>query len=414
MRPTLALAAAVAGLAALPFPGAGAGAGSAPAANGPYQAALFRWRAADAGFASWETAGAVRTAGGRITLDPPSAQPGSDAAGAYQGRNFYNGGAYTVGEATGPLIPAGFGFSRAVASWDADTPPGTWIEVLARAQRGGRLTRYYNLGVWAADGSTVGRHSVEDQRDGDGTVNVDTLVLSDSQPADAIQLKVRLFSARPDAVPSLRLAAVAVSTEARRPAQISAGDPRQWNKVLDVPACSQQAYPDGGERWCSPTSTAMVVGFWTHDRGPCEPRVRAAVDGVYDWVFDGYGNWPFNAAYAATAGELDGYVVRFTGLAQAEPWIAAGVPVVMSYAWTKGALTGAPVSSSKGHLGVLVGFDAQGNPVMNDPAAGDGAVRRTYPRGELEALWLEHSGGTAYLIYPSNLAVPGWPGATSG
>jgi hypothetical protein len=42
---------------------------------------------------------------------------------------------------------------------------------------------------------------------------------------------------------------------------------------------------------------------------------------------------------------------------------------------------------------------------MNDPAAGDGQVRRTYPRGELEAVWLEHSGGTAYLIYPSSLAV---------
>jgi hypothetical protein len=38
---------------------------------------------------------------------------------------------------------------------------------------------------------------------------------------------------------------------------------------------------------------------------------------------------------------------------------------------------------------------------MNDPAArSDGEVRRIYPRGQLEALWLEHSGGTAYLIYP--------------
>jgi hypothetical protein len=402
MRPTFALAATLLGLAAVAQPGAGAAPGDT------YQTALFRWRAADTpGFADWEVVGAVRTPAGHLALDPASAQAGSDAAGAYQGRNFYNGGAYMVGEATGPLRPTGFGFTQAVVSWDADTPPGTWIEVLARAQRGGRLTKYYNLGVWAADASTIGRHSVKDQRDGDGTVTVDSLVVSDTQPAaDAIQLKVRLFTTKADAVPSLRLAAAAVSTPPRRPAQTSPGDPARWNKVLDVPACSQGAYTDGGERWCSPTSTSMVLGFWGHEPGPCEPRVRAAAAGVYDWVYDGYGNWPFNAAYAGVSGhDLDSYVTRFTGLAQAEPWIAAGVPVVISYAWKEGALTGAPVRSSKGHLGVLVGFDAQGNPVMNDPAAGDGQVRRTYPRGELEAVWLEHSGGTAYLIYPSSLAV---------
>ena len=61
-------------------------------------------------------------------------------------------------------------------------------------------------------------------------------------------------------------------------------------------------YPDGGEVWCSPTSTSMVLAYWAGDTGPCEPRVRAAVEGVYDWVYDGHGNWPFNTAYAATAG----------------------------------------------------------------------------------------------------------------
>jgi Peptidase_C39 like family len=171
-----------------------------------------------------------------------------------------------------------------------------------------------------------------------------------------------------------------------------------------VPTCTQQAYPDGGEGWCSPTSTSMVLGYWSHDTGPCEPRVRAAVAGVYDWVYDGHGNWPFNTAYGATQG-LEAYVARFTGLDQAETWIAAGVPVVISYSWTEGALTGAPVRSSKGHLGVIVGFDPEGNPVMNDPAARtDAEVRRTYPRGQLEALWQEHSGGTAYLMYPPELS----------
>ncbi len=134
--------------------------------------------------------------------------------------------------------------------------------------------------------------------------------------------------------------------------------------------------------------------------------MRAAVEGVYDWIYDGYGNWPFNTAYAATKG-MEAYVARFTRLAEVEKWVAAGVPVVVSYAWKKSDLTGAPIPSSSGHLAVIVGFDASGNPILNDPAAAsDDEVQRTYDRAQFESLWLEHSGGTVYLIYPSGLTTP--------
>jgi peptidase C39-like protein len=405
MRPACTLAA-VSLLAALVLPPADAGAEGEGAG---YRATLLRWRAAEKGFSGWELAGAARQADGTLVLDPAGAQAGQDPPGAFHSRNFYNGAGYGVGEATSPLTPTGFGFTRAVPSWNARTPPGTWIEVEARAQVAGRLTRFYNLGVWAADGSTVERHSVDAQRDDDAKVAVDTLVLGDAVPAaDAVQLRVRLFSARPaEVTPTVTLAAVAVSTTPQRPPSTSTGDPTRWGKVLEVPTCSQRAYPDGGEVWCSPTSTSMVVGYWTKDAGPCEGRVRAAVAGVYDWVFDGHGNWPFNTAYAASATGGEGYVTRLTGLAEAERWIAAGVPLVLSYSWAEGQLSGAPVNSSEGHLGVLVGFDTSGNPVMNDPAgAGDGEVRRTYPRADFEAVWLDHSGGTAYVVHPSGTVVP--------
>ena len=82
---------------------------------------------------------------------------------------------------------------------------------------------------------------------------------------------------------------------------------------------------------------------------------------------------------------------------------------MISYGWKKGDLAGAPIPSSNGHLAVLVGFDAVGNPVVNDPAAAiDSEVQRTYNRAQLETLWLETSGGTAYLIYPPGWAVPEW------
>jgi hypothetical protein len=168
-------------------------------------------------------------------------------------------------------------------------------------------------------------------------------------------------------------------------------------------------YPDGGEVWCSPTSTSMVLAELESYTGPCEPRVRAAVEGVYDWIYDGHGNWPFNTAYAAAQG-YEGYVARFTSFARAEDYVAAGVPVIMSIAWKKGELTGADIESTNGHLLVLVGFDSVGNPIVNDPASPDDAsVQRTYLRAEFEPLWLEASGGTVYLIYPAGKTVPAVP-----
>ncbi len=165
-------------------------------------------------------------------------------------------------------------------------------------------------------------------------------------------------------------------------------------------------YSDGGNVWCSPTSTSMVLGKWGYMPGACEPRVRDAVDGVYDWIYDGHGNWPFNTAYAGALG-YEAYVARFTSLDQVEPWVAAGVPVVFSYAWGKNDLTGAAIPSSAGHLSVIVGFDADGNPIVNDPAAdADADVQRTYLRAELEALWLANSGGTVYLIFPAGHSTP--------
>ena len=47
------------------------------------------------------------------------------------------------------------------------------------------------------------------------------------------------------------------------------------------------------------------------------------------------------------------------------------------------------------------------NPIINDPAAASNEnVRVTYLRSEFEPLWLASSGGTVYLIYPPDQAVP--------
>jgi hypothetical protein len=399
-----------------------------------YATGFIRWRAAEDGFHDWERDGIRLGAGGRPQLDGLTARQETDPypPGGFHGQGFFNGGSFLVGETLSPITPTEFGFSEAVASWNVHTPSGTWTETQIRVRLGGRWTKWYSLGVWADDSYTVQRHSVDRQDDVDASVDTDTLVLSASAgSADAFQLKLRLFSTDPITVPNVRNVAVAYSTHPVSHSAPTLGDPDKWGRTLPITECSQMVYPDGGEVWCSPTSTAMVLGYWTHEHRRCEPRVRSVVAGVYDWLYDGHGNWPFNTAYAATqtwrgklqghggrawsrspvrrarGQNLEGYIARFSSLAQAEEWIAAGVPIIASLSWGANTLTGAPFISSDGHLVVLVGFDAAGNPVVNDPGApADDLVQRTYLRTEFEPLWLGHTGGTVYLIYPPDWRVP--------
>ena len=378
-----------------------------------HQTGFVRWRAVNNGFESWTRSNGVGLNPGALELDASTASQGTDPYGlnGYNGGNYYNGGSFFVAEAISPEISTLFNYQEAIASWNASTPPGSWVEVQFRAQYGSRWSKWYVLGIWASDESTVRRHSVQSQGDSDGFVAVDTFVSSNKkETTNKFQLKLRLFSANGSAIPSVQNASVAYSTSAPKAASASTGNPALWGKEpLNVPECSQMVYPDGGEVWCSPTSTSMVLAFLDRYTGPCEPRVRDAVNGVYDWIYDGHGNWPFNTAYAATKG-YEAFVARLTSLAKVEEYVAAGVPVVVSFAWDKGDLSGAAIPSSNGHLAVIVGFDAGGNPIVNDPAASaDADVTRTYLRSEFEPLWLQASGGTVYLIYRPGAAVPPLP-----
>ena len=368
-----------------------------------YQTGYDAWRT----FAGWTPDGTAVAADGRLTLATSGLRSGNDVPGAYYGGNYYNGGSYQVGEAVSPVTTTSFGFTEAIASWNADTPAGTWIETWIRAQIAGRWTKWYSLGVWASGETHVRRHSVRLQGDTDGFVAVDTLVLNGKKapPADAYQTKLQLFTAN-GAAPSVRFFSVAISTAAQEPSTLQPSSGVARNTLLAVPEHSQMVYPDGGNVWCSPTSTSMVLAFWNGNSGTIESRVRSTVTGVYDWIYDGHGNWPFNTAFAATEG-MEASVARFTSMNDVEDWVAAGVPVVFSWAWKKGEVTGSAVSSSDGHLAVIVGFDGSGNPIVNDPAAPTNEdVQRTYNRAELETVWLRASGGTVYLIHPPGLAVP--------
>ena len=61
--------------------------------------------------------------------------------------------------------------------------------------------------------------------------------------------------------------------------------------------------------------------------------------------------------------------------------LAAGIPLAASISFSRGGLSGAPISSTAGHLVVIVGFTSTGNVIVNDPAApSNSSVRRVYDR----------------------------------
>jgi hypothetical protein len=288
-------------------------------------------------------------------------------------------------------------FTEAIVSWEASAPAGTWIEVRARARVAGRWTRDYVMAVWS---ESAMRQSVEEQKTEDGDVATDTLTLK--RPATALQLTVRLVSTRPGLTPVLRGLHAIVSTHDPPPPRLDP-DRRVWGLDLGVPQRSQMLYPNGGEVWCSPTSTSMVLDYWG-----IRVSVPEAAAQVYDWIYDGTGNWPFNTAYAAARGgsALEAFVTRLYQIEQLERLIAVGLPVVAAISFRQDELTNAPIAWTNGHLLVVRGFDLNGDVIVNDPAAPwDDLVHLTYERQAFDRAW-SRSGRTIYLMHPVAQPLP--------
>jgi hypothetical protein len=341
------------------------------------------------------------------------------------GQSVDGSGRYVSGTWTSPEYPMNFAFNELVSSWNADTSPGTFIQSEVKPKLdNGRWAKWYILGRWTYNDSDFHRTSVGGQGDADGFVSIDTFFAKD-HPAVAYQLRLTIFRrselTNEEAPVSVsRYSAVAsnlTNQQMRFPSQY--GMPGT-EIDLGLPQFSQEIhhghYPEfdnGGEAWCSPTSTAMVVRYWGDAYAPSadetswvDPSVDAEVDYtarfVYDYHYQGAGNWPFNAAYAAQRG-LESDVTQLHNLREAEPFIQAGIPLVASVAWESNKLDGG-IKSTNGHLMVIGGFTANGNVIAYDPASPDDpAVQHIYDREQFEKAWIPASGGIVYVIRPEGL-----------
>ncbi|GHJ47219.1 membrane protein [Catellatospora sp. TT07R-123] len=341
------------------------------------------------------------------------------------GQFTYLGTSYDHASWTSPVVTNGFGATQAIASWTADTPGATWVQTELRGvTAAGNTTAWKIMGRWAADDTSVQRTSVPGQTDADGGIAIDTWTAATGRELTSWQVRVTLYrpagSSLTPVVRSLGAVASAVSGAGTATSPAAA-----QGITLNVPQYSQEIhagqypqYNGGGEAWCSPTSTSMVTAYWGTgptpadyawvDPGYADPWVDHAARSTYDLNYNGTGNWPFNTAYAGRFG-LDGFVTRLRSLNEAEKFIAAGIPLVFSLSFGKNEIPGLSYSTN-GHLLVLAGFSATGQPVLNDPAsATDAAVRKTVGRAQFEAAWLRSSGGVVYVIKQPGVALPPAP-----
>jgi hypothetical protein len=340
---------------------------------------------------------------------------------------------YELGAWSSPEVPVAFGATEIVPSWNAVTPPGTWVEVALRVTSGEDRASYV-MGRWASTTRDIQPTTVPLPSDGLASVDFDVLKALSRRSLDSWSLHVTLLRERgSDRTPTLTLAAAVASAPDPSAADGSADSNDSnasgaWGVELAVPAFSQALhrgeYPEysgGGEAWCSPASTAMVMAF--HGVGPdpddyawvesdCDqPWIDHAAASMYDPAFRGAGNWSFNVAYAAQFG-LTAFVTRLRGLADLEAFVTAGLPLVASATFRDAELTGAGYGTA-GHLFVVCGFTADGDVIVNDPAshqvASNDEVRTVYRRREFERVWLRGSGGLVYVMHPPGHPLPDRP-----
>lgn len=254
-------------------------------------------------------------------------------------------------------------------SWNTQAPEGELFVRILRAHQP------HSPWLPHAKWSRTGRHSFSAK---DHDVIIETDVITSAQPFDGIEV----------AAQGVAFALLALATPVRNAPSATYAKP---GLRLEVPERSQYVQEERG--WCSPAALAMINAFYGHDID-----VASTARGVFDFAYNGTGNWAFNTAFSGSLG-LRAVVAYLRNLDHAARFLTRGIPLALSYSWSGDELPGAPVEHSDGHLVTLCGFDASGDCIINDPAAP--GVRVLYPRGAIENIWLRNK-GVAYVVAPAD------------
>ena len=295
---------------------------------------------------------------------------------------YVQAGCYTTAELTVPACNA------VLTSWNCDTPRGTACEVQIRIFARGMWSRWMSYGKWSP---FIRRQSVQNPvSDGDAvTLNGGTVHINCPGGAEALQLRIYLYSDDTQATPTVRLLAASV-----RPLQWQRtdSDPIQ-QRLLPCPAYTQNLRnPRFVGKISDAIAITMLMNRWGEDLLPEE-----VAHTCYD--FAAGANRSFTAALAGCYGYE--CFLRYADLAFLKKEVKNGFACAAAVHYAADADTalekklplidGAPCTAQR-HVLIVRGFETEENGteyvLVNDSRAAtdDSAVRR-YPLAQFAAAW---------------------------
>ncbi len=280
---------------------------------------------------------------------------------------------------TSPWHHSALPFDELLPSWNVTSPGAFRVEVQVQGPE--LESPWLDLGGWGAWPVA----ELAPTKFAAGKVAIDILELS--QPAT--QARVRLRATDATQLDRLTLC----FTDSARLGEHAFGGKQRTVPRLAVPGRRQtDEAPELAPRICSPTSVSMLLEY----RGASQPTAKVAAE-LFDVEHDIYGNWNRAVQGAARFG-VAGYLTRINDWNEVASLLCAGNPLVISIGVKPGQLSGAPYTSTNGHLIVIAGLNGHGQADVLDPAVAPGeSCSRFYSLNELDEVWLRR-GGTAYVL----------------
>ncbi len=299
-------------------------------------------------------------------------------------------------------------FEYMVASWNSDTPEGTYVEIQAKVlvnhfdennQPIQTWTEWLSWGQWSP-------FIVRASADTNGILaetSVDELVVkgSDGETASKVQMKVILHTDNPLVTPTVRYlhgtlknTMNPISKEFKETIDVT-----NLNKNIITPTYSQMIRcPRIKNSICSATTITMIMNRFGEKLLP-EEVAQNTYDDNYGW-----GNWAFAMASTGSYGYKS--YVDYTTIEGLKREIAKGYPVGVSVKYSNVAtntkypyVEGSP-GVTPGHLIVVTGFetiDGVEYVLVNDSYAPENeTVSRKYKLDQFEKAW---SNRVAYIVH---------------
>ena len=277
------------------------------------------------------------------------------------------------------------GVTKLVASWSADAPRGTSLEVQARVCLESGWSAWLSWGEWSPYRDRRSLSAAE----GPAAMDTDTLLVKKGA-AFCVQLRVYLRAQQKGLSPQLRLLCFSSPAGKDRDEAIP-------QKVLKAPSYSQSIrQPEIGWCICSAVTMTVLMNRLGENLLP-EETAHLCCDRAY-----GFGNWPYSAAAAGARGFRAW--AAYASLGELRREISDGYAVGISVRYTNDPNDGelpyleGTTGRTAGHLIALCGFESEGGreyAVVRDSYSPDnGGAARRYPLDQLLQAW----GGVAYIV----------------